>query len=204
MENSSKLKQWLSRVSEQLNEQVWFQELKGKWEELDPQSRMYLKSALGIGAVLLVFIMTLTSMWNVRSLKRELAEKNDLINMIQGANEEMRRLKELTGNASTGSEAGGAPQPWGPYLESAASTAGIDRAGLSIGEEKPGTSTEMAKESMMDVTLKHVSIKQIVGFAFQLESGTRPVKIRNMAIDTKDDPEGYMDAVLALSAFNIK
>jgi hypothetical protein len=39
----------LDAVTDFLNDQPWFQQLKQKWEELDPQSRTYLQIAAVIG-----------------------------------------------------------------------------------------------------------------------------------------------------------
>ena len=84
----------LHAVTDFLNEQDWFQQLKAKWEELDPQSRGYLKIAGGAATALLFLYLVLSSIWSVHKLKKELSEKNDLLMMIQSANDEMHRLRE--------------------------------------------------------------------------------------------------------------
>ena len=38
MESSSRLSEWMGSVTDWLGEQEWFQQLKGKWDELDAQS----------------------------------------------------------------------------------------------------------------------------------------------------------------------
>jgi type II secretory pathway component PulM len=201
MENESKLSQALSRFGEKLNEQVWFQQLKAKWDELDPQSRTYLQFAGLGGSVLLAIIIVVSSIWSVSRLRTEVDEKTALLTSIQSASDEIRRIKEtLPAGGGGGAEAGA----WGPYLEGSAANAGIDKAAMTVGEEKKGGGGEMITESLFDVTLKKVSIKNIVRFAHQLETGARPVKLRNLSIDTKADPAGYMDAVLSLSAFSLK
>jgi hypothetical protein len=198
MESNSKFKEILTSITDFLNEQAWYQDGKGKWEELDPASRQYLKLGAMGSALLLCLIFVVSSVWSVHSLKNEVAEKQELLNTIQTANEELRKLRETTGNISAASAGGG---NWSSYFETVATTAGIDKAALSIGGEKPGSSSETSKETLYDVAVKHVSIKQVVRFAFGLESGGRPVKLRNLSIDTKADPQGYMDATLALSGF---
>ena len=70
-----------------------------------------------------------------------------------------------------------------------------------MGPEKPGNPSELAKEALIDLTLKKINIKQAVRYAFNLEHGARPVKLRNLSIETKSDNPGYVDAVLAVSAF---
>jgi hypothetical protein len=203
MENESRFQAWVSKINDKLSEQVWFQQLKQKWEELDQQSRMYLKVAAAGASVLFVFIMMISSIWSVHSLKNELAEKSDLLNTIQAANEELRNLRASNPSAEPQGDGGESPN-WLPYFQNAASTVGIEQGSLDVSSPKPGASTDMAKESLFDINLKHVNVKQVVKYAFNLENGAKPIKLRNLLIDTKPDLSGYLDATLAVSAFNLK
>lgn len=197
---SNKLGQWMDSLRDALADQPWFQSLKAKWDELDPQSRTYLKLASAGGALVLTVAVAGSFVWNVSKLKRELAEKNELLGMIQSANDEMRRLKES--NASVGMAASAA-EPWPPYFTGLAASAGIAKESLTLSEEKKGAGSEQVKESLIDIGVKHANIRQITRLAFSLENGARPVKLRNLLIDTKDDPAGYMDATLSVSAFTL-
>ena len=150
MENESRVGRFFRELGEKLNEQVWFQQIKAKWEELDPQSRLYLKYATTGGTILLVVMMVFSSWLGVRSLKKELADKNDLLTLIQSANDEMRRLKDSMPKAATGGQPGDQPDAaWSGYLESTAATAGIDKASVTVGGEKAGTSTDQAKDCLL-------------------------------------------------------
>ena len=205
----SRIGQWISNISDKLGEQVWFQQLKAKWEELDPQSRTYLKFAGGGSGALLVVIMLLSSMWSVHSLKREVSEKTALLNMINSANDEMHLLRDnLPGGGAPAAApaAGGTTEApnWTTYLESTATSAGVDKANFEIAPEKAGPAGDLAKESLINVTLKKVGIKQVVRFAYQAENGAKPVKVRNLAIEVKDVNTGMMEATFALSAFAVK
>jgi hypothetical protein len=190
--------EFVNTISDKLSEQEWFQQLKGKWEELDPQSRSYLKMA-GVASALILFLyLVVSSVWSIHELKKDLADKDDLLNVVQSANEELRRLRE-TGGAQVNAEVGN----WSTYFETTATPLGIEKAALTISAEKPGTSSEVAKESLYDIGMKKVTIKQVVKYAFQLENGSRPVKMRNISINTNADPEGYMDATLSVSGFSL-
>jgi hypothetical protein len=184
---------------DQLQEQAWYQQIKQQWEELDPQSKLYLKSAAILGVVLGVLMAVFSSIWSVRSLKSELAEKLELNTYIEGETETLRRLRES--NTSLGTPPGG---PWNTYVQQVAQAAGLDPATLTLTPEKPGTSSPLSDEALMDVSLKKVSIRQIVRLAVQIETGLRPVKVRNVEIDTHADMTGYMDAKISLSLFNVK
>ncbi|MBI2711854.1 MAG: hypothetical protein HYX41_03165 [Bdellovibrio sp.] len=201
MESESKFKEWLQKAVDKLNEQSWFQEGKGKWDELDPQSKTYLKFA-GVGlSVLFVLGLLINAVWSVHSLKSELLEKRALLTLVQSATDELRHLRETIPSAasSSGTETSG----WNAYFETTAGSAGVEKSSLSIQGEKTGSSTEQSKEQLFELGLKHVNLKQIVRYAFMLESGQRPVKLRNLTIDTKGDHSGYLDASLAVSAFTL-
>ncbi|MGZ3689709.1 MAG: hypothetical protein ACXWPM_00310 [Bdellovibrionota bacterium] len=201
MESESRLDLWMSQASEWLGEQQWYQQLRGRWDELDRQSQNYLKfAAIGAG-ILLFIIILLSSVLSVRSLKHDLSERNNLLNTIQTAGDELHRLKESNPQAPRDAAATGGS--WPSYIETVASNAGLDKSSLSISAEKPGASSDISKEALLDVGVKHASIKQVVRLAFYLESGARPMKLRNLAIDTKADPQGYLDATLSLSAFTM-
>ena len=201
MENSAKLTQWLNSFNEFISEQSWFQQIKAKWDELDSKSRGYLKTGAFAGLGLLLLFILLTSVWSVHSLKAELSEKTELLNTIQNANDEMRKLRDTTPVAAAGDATGN----WNSYFESIAGTVGIDKPAMTIAD-KPMTDkgpSDLAKESHFEIALKHVGIRQAVRLAFFLESGTRPVKLRSFTVDTKADPTGFLDATLAVSAFTL-
>jgi len=190
--------EFVNTITDKLSEQEWFQGLKGKWEELDPQSRSYLKVAGFASAVILFLYLVFSSIWTVHQLKKDLTDKTDLLNVIQNANEELRRLRE-SGAPQVSADVGA----WNAYFETTATPLGIDKAMLTISADKPGASSEVSKESLYDIGMKKVTIKQIIKYAYQLENGNRPVKLRNLTINTNADPEGYMDATLAVSGFSL-
>ena len=195
---------FFSQLGDKIGEQVWFQQIKQKWEELDPQSRTYLRYVgLGGGAILALGLVIYGGV-TVRSLRQELNEKSDLLQMIQTANEEMRRLKESGAAPQTAGAGDQAAQPWQPYFEQTAGSAGIDRGALAVQPEKPAPGTDVARESIIEIGLKKVGVKQVARFAYFLENGSRPVKLRNLTLDTHGDPSGTMDAQITVSAFTLK
>ncbi len=202
MANGNALSRWSAQITDKLSEQVWVQQLRAKWDELDPQSRTYLKLASAVGCGLLATILTISSIWKVHSLKVELREKTALNEMIQTANEEIRKLRD---SAPPAADTGGRDAtPWNTHFESTAGTAGIGKENIEISSEKPGTGGEIAKEALYELTLKKVNIKQAVKYAFYLESGSRPVKLRNLTLAPQDDGSGYLNVTLSVSAFTLK
>lgn len=201
MDLKAQLEESFDTFKDWLQEQEWFQQLKQKWEELDAPSQTGIKiGSAGLG-VILVFVFIFSFILKVHGLKHEVSEKQDLLAIIQNSGDELKRLKEVSSSATAA--AGTVTGDWSDYLASQAGTIGLDRQSVSVANTKAGPATDQAKESLIDVTLKHATVRQIVRFALGLETGTRPVKVRTLTVDTGGDLGGYMDASLSLSAFSI-
>lgn len=203
MELASKISEWTESLMEFLNGQEWFRQLREKWDELDLQTKTAAKLASIAGVLLLVLFITLNAIWHVHSLRSELIEKRDLLTYLQASSNEMNQLKDSTSGLG---RKGGADKDiggWSSYIESIASSSGIEKGSMTVSAEKPGTESEQAKESLLDITLKKLNVKQLTLFAFNLENGSKPVKIRNMAVDLKNDPSGYMEVTLSISGFTM-
>ncbi len=196
---------WTTSFTQWLNEQEWFQPLKAKWEELDPQSRIYLQlSMIAVGALFFAYL-TLSSILSVRTLRREVADKSAMLAQIQSANDEIKRLKSVNSSLSSAVEAasGEASGPWAPYLEGLATQIGIGHDSFVVGDGKPGATSDLSKEMLYDLSVKKVNVHQLVRLAYAIESGGRPVKLRDLTITTAPDLSGYLDAVLSVSAFSM-
>lgn len=190
------------KLKEFLSNQEWFQQLQDKWAELDPQSQLYLKLAGAISSFLLVLTLMVSFAWKAHKTQVELTEKSDLLRMITNANKELRQLKESTATASL-SPPGGGTEPWSSYLSNLAGTIGIAKESLSLSDEQKGTTTDFAQEFLIDLKLKHVNVRQLVKYTFSIENGTRPVKLRNLQIESQEDASGYLDATLSVSTFSL-
>lgn len=206
---ASKIQDTLKQAQSSLNEQQWYQELKAKWDELDPQSQTYLKYAGTATSVLFILFFAYSFVGAVYERKNELAQKMEILSLLQGANDEIQLLKRSTGASSPPATVKGdakgdkeeAKVNWKGHFQSVASGSGI--SSLDVREGKKLKGTAVSKEDLYEISFAKVSIKQVIGFAFHLENGSQPVKIRKMHIDTKDD-QGYLDASLTVSAFTIK
>lgn len=197
MELKKKIILWIVEIREKLEGQVWYQELKARWEELDPEVRKYVKmGSLGFaGFVGLVLLYSTLS--GVYSLRNDYFKKSQLLQLMNSARDEMEQLKTITGSATA------ATTNWQELVKSQATGAGIDEANVQVSAEKKGDSSPRVEESRMDVKLNNVNVKQLVRFAYQLENGNRALKIRHLLVEAPG-PEGYLNATLALSGFAVK
>lgn len=200
METESRLGAALARLQERLQEQVWYQQAKAKWEELDPRTRLITQAVAGALVVLLVLGGAVGSLASVRGLRKELARKQEVLRKLENANREMRELRSRATGA--GGEVGGGD--WTGYFTSTAGTAGIKAESLSVSTETAGAGLDAAKESLYDLSLRDVNARQVAKFAHYLENGARPVKLRNLTVETREDLSGFLTATLSVSAFSTR
>ncbi len=204
MENESKLAQLWRPISDKIQDQVWFQQGKAKWDELDAKTRMSIKyGSLGFVTIGLA-VLVVNSALSVSRQKKELNDKMALIQKIQAAQDEMRKLKEVTSLASGGNN----PGPWIGYFEAQATSAGIDPTTLTVSPEKPvsGAKKEESRhsETIVEVVAKKINVRHLVGFVYNIENGGRTAKVRRLQVDTQPDESGYLDVTVVVSAFTLK
>lgn len=211
MENESRLGRVWASISDKLQDQVWYQQGKAKFDELDANTRTAIKyGSLGIVTLGLLSLVIVSAV-SVSGKKKELDDKLGLVTRIQAAQDELQKLKQVT--AGSGIAASG--EPWQSYFEMQASQSGIEASAMTVSGEKAVTAAAPAKkgekapeaqtkESIIDVTVKKVNLRQLVKFVFNIENGGRTAKVRRLQVDTQPDESGYLDITLAVSGFTLK
>lgn len=218
MENDGKFAQIWHNLSEKIQDQVWFQQLKAKWDELDARAKTAVKYASLIGSIVVGVGLVGTSLYAVSDKKDEIDRKTALIAKIQSSQDELRRLREVTSRF-----AGGDAAPWTQFLQDKAGEIGLDPAVVTVGAEKligektkeapkakdakaaaPAPAADAPEETVVDVSLKKINVRQLVKYLQAIENSGRTVKLRKLQIDTAPDESGYLDASLAVSAFRLK
>jgi general secretion pathway protein M len=81
------------------------------------------------------------------------------------------------------------------FLEKAAGEADVKK---NIKYMKPSASkgTGVHKESMVEMKLEDVTMKQLVGYLYRIESPENVISIKRMSINQNKGEKGHMDAVL--------
>jgi hypothetical protein len=220
MEKESKFGAMFQSFSDKIQDQVWFQQGKAKWDELDARAKTALKYASLIGSAFLVVSFVASSLYSVAAQKNEIDEKLALIQKIQGAQDELRRLKEVTSRFN-----GGGDEPWGQFLQQKGASAGIDPTTVQIltegvlasgttppprgkpakGSKEPEPAATVGpEETVIEAALKKVNVRQLTKYLHEIENGGRTVKVRSLKIDTHPDASGYLDASIVVSAFRLR
>lgn len=192
----------LEKLLETIKDSEAYQQLRAKYDELDSQAKLYVNlGALG-GVVVVVFLTMVVSMAHLNSLKSEINEREELIGYLQRSSDQIRQLKAQTNsthNVDTTS-------PLSEFVSAVATNNRIDQTKVEVGSEHPGTPDKNSVESLVDVKLSQVNLRQITQFLFALsdQGGPRGLNIRDLSIDTKSDPSGWMDATLTVATYKAK
>ncbi len=198
----SKIKNWFSeqgkKVTEALNEQPWFQELKSKWDALDSQVKTYTLYGATAFFSLLLCIFVLSAMIQSGETRGELNNKLELLSYIRKSQAEIRGLR------GRGSAAGGNSQEnLSNYLKSLAGRSGIKNELVQVSADGAGKDGELSEESLFKMELTKVNVKQVTKLAYTLETSNSPLKVRHLDIQTVG-PDGYLKASIAVSGFKLK
>ena len=186
-----------------LEDQVWFQQIKAKYDELPPQTKYTLKLSCFSAIIASFGFVVFTLAVGAIEKKNEYQEKLALIQKISNSQDELRRLKETTSRA----HAEGDTTPWNDYLQGQISSLGIEAEGVSVSTPKKAPSNPksptLIESADIDVTLKKMNIRQLVKLIFNIENGSRIAKIKQMNVTAQPDESGYLDLTMTVTGYTL-
>lgn len=185
----------LSNFGEKLKEQEWYQQIQSSYQQLSPEQQTYVKWGGTATAVILFFYFTFSILSGANSIKNEYFEKQDLLQLVNQAGDEIRRLK---GQNAGISQAGA--QNWKGIVESWASAQGLQPDAVEIIKESPGASQNIIQETLIEVQVKGISLRPLVQMLYQIEHGTPPVKLKGLQVDA-ESTDGLLTVKMNLSGF---
>lgn len=192
------INEFVKSASEWLTEQSWFDDLKMRWQDLDPRSRGYFKlGAMGVGGVI-AFFMMISVLSGVTGARSDYYARLEMLGTLDSATAEMKSLKRRTGMDSGGE----IPTPWADRFGRIANESSIDPSAMIVGPETPGKQNELVKEGIFDLSFKNITIRQLVGFLVKLQMSGSPARLDNIEVNTVG-AEGYMDAKTRVTALTV-
>lgn len=191
----------LDRFFETVRESEAFQQIKGKYDELDSQAKVYVNLGALAAVILLIVLSVLIGMAKVNGLKSEIEEREELIGYLQRSADTIKQLRaqQSASNADTSS-------PLPTFVENVLSRAGLDRGKAEIGAEHPGAEEKDSVEMLLDVKLNQVNLRQLSQFLFQVteQGAARGLNVKDLVVDTKGDPSGWLDASVTIATHRAK
>jgi hypothetical protein len=189
---------FIDSMIEKILDQDWAITLKSKWEELDVGLRTQIKWGM-TGAYFLAIIGFIGySVWEISDRKALLTEKKGVLNFIQSSQDEMQKLRAQ--NMGLAADSGGT---FSDFIDGVATQQGLQpQMQVTVASEKALPATDALKETLVDVSVKKINIRQLVKLAHELENGSKPLKLRKLLIINLD-PEGWLEAELNFSGFQV-
>lgn len=189
-----------TKISDSIASQVWFQELKSKWEQLDSSQQTKVKFGSAGAAILAVFGIILSFGLNSLSLKNELKNKRDLLTLLAQANDEIKSTVNDSDSTSTQSQT----VQWKKHIETLTSQLLINPSQIEWKEEKRIASQNPTQlETWLEFKLSEIELRQLVKLCITLETNQPPLKVRSLIIDSSRN-KGKVLASFAVSGFEVK
>lgn len=199
-ELSKKFQQGLKSAGDSINDQAWFQQLKSKWDELETQTQTLIKAVCFLAFVSTYLYFSFSFIGGAYALRNEYREKKELLHYLHVASQDIAQLGNQASAASAGKDAR-------QILDELTSRAGLSPEAMNFSPPTPGNSTSFVEESLFDIDAKHVNLRQIMKYAYQIENHEVPIKLRNLQVRPtpgEDGPKGYLDAKFSVSVFKTK
>ena len=195
----------LRDLNDRLQDQVWFQQIRSKWDELDAKSRLIIRTGSLVFSVVLLAGGTGVLYKEVQSKKTLIEERGELVTKLQKSQDELRKLREASPlNASS-------DEPWNAFIESKLGAIGIAPEAMTLEPEKSidhskekNADLSRPKETQIDGALKKVNIRQVVKLVYAMENSGRPAKVKRLTIDTEPDESGYLNLSFTLLGYSFQ
>lgn len=202
-ERLAELKRKFSEFWETIKESEAYLQIKEKYDELDTRTKITIQLGAVGGVAFMILLSVLTGIAKVSTLKGSIDETEALIGYLQHSSDSIRQLKMQAQSAASSVDAGGS---LGDFASSLLGPSNIDPARAEIASERDGSEEKDTKEILVDVKLSQVNLRQVSRFMINaIEEGKkRSVAIKELNVDTKGDPSGYMDAQVTLAAYRPK
>ncbi len=201
MSKLNSVKQEILRYWDNVRDSEIYQQLKQKYDELDSQTKFYIHAgALGLGVIFLLTTVLL-GYSKVSTLKKNLNEKEEIIGQLQRTADTLTQLKQLAARQQAD-----VSSPTPALIESIVTTSGIVREKVEIDSEKLGHEDKQSKEFLVEVKLTQINLKQLTRFLFHLttQGTSRHLNIKDLTVDTKNDPTGYLNAEVIVATYRAK
>ncbi|MBI2606262.1 MAG: hypothetical protein HYW49_09305 [Deltaproteobacteria bacterium] len=202
-EKLSKLKVNLGELLEKIKESEAYHQVKAKYDELDSQTKLYINLGIIAAILLVVVISVIGGVAKVSGLASDINRRDELIGYLQISADHLKQLKEKQ-EAAQGNADVSSPLP--TFIENVSTNTGLNPEKLVLGLEKPGQEMKEAKEALIEVKLTQINLKQLARLLFNLtdQGSARNLNIRDLTIDTKGDPTGYLDAAFMVATYKAK
>jgi hypothetical protein len=193
----------LDKVLESIRDSDTYNQFKTKYDELDSQAKLYVNLGAVAAVVLFIFFTILYGMAKVNGLKSDINEREELIGSLQRSSDQIKQLKALQQNQRGNADASAALPA---FVDNVLQNSALDRSKADVSPERNGAEEKDTHEILVDIKLTQINLKQLTRFLYTLtdQGATRNLNIKDLNVDTKGDPTGWIDATVTVASYKAK
>ncbi len=180
---------------EKVKEQEFYQTLLNSYQQLSPEQQNYVKWGSVGGSLLVLMYFSWGIYSDSSSMKSEYFDKQEVLQLVNQAGDEMRRLKGKNSGFSQSTT-----QNWKAVFQNLASSQGVPPESVEIVKETAGAMQSMIQESLLDVQFKGIQLRPLTQLVYQIEHGTPPMKLKGMQVEGNAG-DGTLNAKLFISGY---
>ena len=192
------MKNKIQQALQQIKEQEWFQQLQSTYQQLSPEQQSYFKWGSVSTGVILAIYFTWNTTQGANSIKEEYFQKQDLVQTLSQASDEIRRLKGQNRGFSQS-----ASTKWLMSIQALVTAQGLQPDSVEILKESPGATQNVIQETLLEVQVKGITIQPLVQLLYQMEHAQPPMKLKGINVESGAS-EGLLNAKLNLSGYLAK
>jgi hypothetical protein len=183
---------------EKIKDQEWYQQIQSQFQQLPPDQQQMVKWGSVALSGLLGLWMAFSFSSSAGEAKADYYEKQDLLQVINQAGDELKRMKGQNTNIGQSPN-----KDWKPFFTTVASNVGLAPENIEVLKESPGPLKGIIQETLLEISIKGIAIRPLVQMIYQMEHGPTPIKLRYLQI-TAPYGSSALSARLAMSGFGAK
>jgi general secretion pathway protein M len=174
--------------------------IKSFWNKLDKKQRYIVAGAAGFVLVALILELVIFPLWGARAKTRQTLQINqkkldEVIKLdaeFAGQEAKISKIKRVMSTRT-------ADFSLFSYLEKKAIQAGV-RGNIKYMNSSKGTQSAAFEESLIDMKLDKITIKQLSDFLYYAESSADLVRIKRITVSKMKESPEYLSAQLQIAS----
>lgn len=174
--------------------------IKSFWDKLDKKQRYMVAGAAVFVLIALIFELGIFPFWgakakagqNIRVNQRKLEEIKQLDAEFARQEEKIARIKTVMAKRTAGFSLFS-------YLEKKATQAGV-RGNITYMNSSRGAQSAAFEESLIDMKLDKITIKQLTDFLYFAESPADLVRIKRITVNKMKESPEYLSAQIQIAS----
>ena len=175
--------------------------IKTFWEKLDAKQRKLVAGAAILVLIALILEIAVFPFWEAKAkLTKAIQVNQKKLNEMSKLDADFSSQEAALAKIKRSMSARGADFTLFAYLEKKATQANV-RGRIKQMNSSKGIQSVSLEESLIDMKLEKITIKQLTDFLYFVESPADLVKIKKIAINKMKESPEYLSAQLQISSF---